>query len=214
MKIKNLLYVLVASIMLASCGGSLGWSEKNHQVSKPFSLSGDNILVPSKWDTGYRKVPGHKDPTTGKWIPMQYKKDSVQPSEFKLVPREYVLVTPSKESVLKAANATGWEWQSKVGVFFLFITFILLVVYAKPYINRKKLTFEGTYTSGGQAVWMMRVAALTAIIGLLFITSNPVNKSGNNQKRITKEQYDNIIKTDPNLIKFFDSIQQNGKFVN
>lgn len=214
MKIKNLLYVLVASIMLASCGGSLGWSEKDHQVSKPFSLSGDNVLVATKWDTGYRKVPAHVDPATGKFIPQQYVKDSLQPSKFELVPREYVLVTPSKESVIKAANATGWGWQWKVGAFFLFAALVLLIAYAKPYINRKKLTLEGTYTSGGQAVWMMRVAALTVIVGLLFITSNPINKSGNNQKRITKEQYDNIIKTDPNLIKFFDSIQKNGKFVN
>jgi len=210
MKLTNILKVVTLIVLLTSCG----WSEKSHQVSKPFSLSGDNVLVPSKWDTGYRKVPAHVDPSTGKFVPQQYVKDSIQPSEFKLVPKEYVLVTPSKESVWKAANATGWGWQWKVGAFFLFIALVLLIAYAKPYINRKKLTFEGTYTSGGQAVWMMRVVALSLIIGLLFITSNPVNKSGNNEKRITKEQYDSIIKTDPNLIRFFDSIQANGKFVN
>lgn len=210
MNIKNTLYALLVTMLLTACG----WSEKNHQVSKPFSLSGDSMLVVSKYDTGYRKVPAHVDPMTGKFVPQQYIKDSVQPSQFKKVARQYVLVTPSTESVWKAANATGWGWQWKVGVFFLFIALVLLIAYAKPYINRKKLTFEGTYTSGGQAVWMMRVAALTVIVGLLFITTNPVNKSGNNEKRITKEQYDIMIKTDPNLIKFFDSIQKNGKFVN
>lgn len=209
MKSTNIL-VLVAVILLTSCG----WSEKNHQVSKPYTLSGDFEVVVTKWDTGYRKVAGHKDTLTGKWVPMHYVKDSLQPSEFKNQLKQYVDVTPSNTSVWAAAKATGWEWQWKIGAVFIVLALGFLVYLAQPKVVNGKLELEGTYGLRGEAIRLITIPALLLIIGLMFILGNPVNKSGNNQKRITKEQYDNIIKTDPNLIQFFDSIQKNGKFVN
>lgn len=209
MKLTNIL-VLAVIVLLTSCG----WSEKNHQVSKPYTLSGDFEVVVTKWDTGYRKVAGHKDSATGKWVPMHYVKDSLQPAEFKNQLKQYVDVTPSNSSVWAAAKATGWEWQWKVGAVFIVLALGFLVYLAYPRKTKDGIKLEGTYALRGSAIALITVPALLIVIGLVFILGNPVNKSGNNQKRITKEQYDNIIKTDPNLIQFFDSIQKNRKFVN
>ncbi len=199
MKIKHFLLVAMIAI-LTSCG----WSEKNHQVTKPYTLVNDVELVPVKWDTGFRKVPGHYD-AEGKWVPQQYVKDSVQPSQFETRLKLYVDVTPSTESVWKAANSTGWGWQWKFGVLIIIATFLVGVSVIKKN--------GGLFTKGG-AIAFTRVFALGLILGLGFILYNPVNKSGNNQKRVTYEYYKEKIKTDPNLIQFFDSIEVNGKFVN
>ena len=141
MKIKNVIYALFITVLLSACG----WSGKNHTVSKPYSLVNDDTIVAVKWDTGYRKVPGHKDAKTGKWVPMQYVKDSVQPSEFKRVPHLYVDVNPSRESVWKSANQDGWRWQWKLGVFFLAAAAVMLLIVAGLRFSKsskKRLLFK------------------------------------------------------------------------
>jgi hypothetical protein len=200
MKIKNLITVSLTALLLTSCG----WSEKNHQVSKPYTRTNDVERVAVKFDTGYREVKGHYD-ASGKWVPKQYARDTVRATEFATVSIEYVDVTPSRESVYKAAEATGWEKQLWIAVF-LFLGVVGVAIYV---INK-----NGGYFGKGEASWLTKFVALGIIVSLAIGLLNPINKSGNNTKTIRYDRYKELIKTDPNLIQFFDSIQKNGAFVN
>lgn len=192
---KQLIKILLITLLPFMVG--CGWSEKNHQVSAPYTLSGSGNTenVPVKWDTGYRKVPGHYN-EAGKWIPQQYVKDSVQPSLWENRAIKYVDVSPGRESVFKAAKGTGWYWQIGLGILIIIGT----VIYAIKKVKKEAGGFDR-----GEGTGFTRSIAIGIIIGLVVILVNPISKSGNNNKRIRQDQYEQIIKTDPNLIKFFDS---------
>lgn len=196
MKLKHFLFIALVA-MLTSCG----WSGKKHGVSNPYTKTLDYETVVTKWDTGYREVAGHYD-ASGKWIPKQFVKDSLRPAKQENVLIKYVDVSPSRESVFKAAKATGWSWQWPLGA-----VIIVLSISALFYFGPKMRT-------RGSNVMIVRGAGLGIILGMILIVVNPGNKSGNNSKSIRLDKYQEIIKTDPNLIQFFDSIQSNGKFVN
>jgi hypothetical protein len=200
MKIKSLIVASVLALALTSCG----WSEKNHQVSKPYTRTNDVERVAVKFDTGYREVKGHYD-ASGKWVPKQYVRDTVRAVEFATVPILYVDVMPSRESVFKAAEATGWEKQLWIAVF-LFLGVVGVAIYVT--------TKNGGAFGKGEASWITKFVALGIIAALAIGLLNPINKSGNNTKTIKYKEYQEIIKNDPNLIQFFDSIQKNGAFVN
>lgn len=200
MKMKQLLALITIILVLSSCG----WSEKNHQVSKPYTRTNDVERIPVKFDTGYREVAGHYD-ASGKWIPKHYVKDTIRPVLFETVHVLYVDVTPSRESVFKSAEATGWKTQIYLGVgLFMFVIIVAI------YITKK----NGEGFGNGETKWLTRFVLIGVASSLALILLNPINKSGNNKKTIRYDRYQEIIKTDPNLIQFYDSIQKAGKFVN
>lgn len=175
---KTLIKILLITLIPFMVG--CGWSEKQHQVLE------DNVTFADSTEKVYESDSFYTRDAKG--LPIRIWKDSVR---YKNQPIVFVKVRPSRESVKQSFVGANRGILIGIG--------IVLILLGGVYFWYKSK--NGDDSKG--AVATTRPTLVLVIVGLALIIVPFANRTGNNDVFIKKSTYQELIKTDPNLIEYF-----------